>query len=468
VEPPALQTEFRVHPAGFAALFLAALDNEVDSLTVSSCWRPTLSSVAHRAGLGLDVDYVGKTCMNREELRAAFEGKAPCRKGNANEMDNVSDREVKAFGEYEEGFADRGRAIAEQRRAEEALTAARKSKDPEGIEAASQALKGAPEHYCGRAQNPMTRQVSEGFLRRNALAALLMLSCQAALAGPSAGGTAGVALPQWIDRPWEFRYFLQVTTAWDVEKRIVEKARRSGQVKRDRLQLAGAFNPAATLKIADAEDDYDEPISVVAIEFDRSGAVTTPHTHGNRLRGGITRLQYLLLSDGEDLENAAQYPLAKWFTGLGDVSTHWAPAFCTHDQAPNALLVRHDIYLYGKLFKVDEHATTFGCREWAYQLYDDQRPYIDVTSYVPKGKTFEHGTYIRDFIGWARFGDKKPVIGKHRTTWYCLHDCPDQTQPGPIADIKEWASKRGWSVPKPPTRVPTFPDPPDKQGTYPR
>jgi hypothetical protein len=124
--------------------------------------------------------------------------------------------------------------------------------------------------------------------------------------------------------------------------------------------------------------------------------------------------------------------------------------------------------LYGKLFKPDEFSTTFGCREWAYQLYDDARPYIDVTSYVPKGKTFEHGTYIREFIGWGRFGDKKPIIGKHRAVWYCLYDCPNGEQPGPIADIKAWAQKNGWPVPKPPTKVPTFPDPPAKAGTYPR
>ena len=59
----------RVHPGGYAALFNAALENNISSLTVTSCWRPMLGSIAHRAGLGLDVNYVGGTHINRQELR---------------------------------------------------------------------------------------------------------------------------------------------------------------------------------------------------------------------------------------------------------------------------------------------------------------------------------------------------------------------------------------------------------------
>jgi hypothetical protein len=90
-----------------------------------------------------------------------------------------------------------------------------------------------------------------------------------------------------------------------------------------------------------------------------------------------------------------------------------------------------------------------------------------VTSYVREGKVYPKYTYIRDFIGWARFGDKKPVIGKHEKDWYCLHDCPAGEKPGLIADIKAWSTKNGWTVPKPPTKAPTFVDPPARAGTYP-
>ena len=53
----------RVHPAGYAALFTAALNANVSSLTLSSCWRPLLGSIAHRAGLGLDVSVLGSTVL---------------------------------------------------------------------------------------------------------------------------------------------------------------------------------------------------------------------------------------------------------------------------------------------------------------------------------------------------------------------------------------------------------------------
>jgi hypothetical protein len=126
------------------------------------------------------------------------------------------------------------------------------------------------------------------------------------------------------------------------------------------------------------------------------------------------------------------------------------------------------MYLYGSLFKADEYSTTFGCREWASQLYDPARPYIDVTSYVPVARSTSYESFIRPFIGWARAGDKKPVIGKHESAWYCLHDCPGDDRPGVILDISRWAAANGWKTPKPPTKVPTFPDPPTVPGFYPQ
>ena len=94
----------RVHPAGYAALFTAALENNITAITLSSCWRPMLGSIAHRSGLGLDVSVLGGTVLNRQELRKAFSGKAPGRHGNHNDQDNVSDAEVTAFGEYEDAI----------------------------------------------------------------------------------------------------------------------------------------------------------------------------------------------------------------------------------------------------------------------------------------------------------------------------------------------------------------------------
>ena len=102
-----------------------------------------------------------------------------------------------------------------------------------------------------------------------------------------------------------------------------------------------------------------------------------------------------------------------------------------------------------------------------------ERPYIDVTSYVPKEprnsphNSYPHGTYTLPLIGWGTFDRQKPVIGKHADTWYCLHECPGGEQPGPITDIAAWAQANGWAPPKPPTRMPVFTDDPRRRGRYP-
>lgn len=106
----------RVHPGGYAALFNAALEHGIETLRVTSCWRPMLGSIAHRAGLGLDVDYVGATPMNRQELRL----------GKAKDTANVSDDEVRLFKEYEA-------AIAADKEADAELVAAKKAASAPGL-----------------------------------------------------------------------------------------------------------------------------------------------------------------------------------------------------------------------------------------------------------------------------------------------------------------------------------------------
>jgi hypothetical protein len=82
----------RVHPAGYAALFDAAIDSGITNLRLTSCWRPMLGSIAHRAGLGLDVDYIGPTRMNRQALRS---------RAVVTPSPNVSDAERQKFNDYE-------------------------------------------------------------------------------------------------------------------------------------------------------------------------------------------------------------------------------------------------------------------------------------------------------------------------------------------------------------------------------
>ena len=100
----------RVHPAGYAALFSAALEAELTDITMSSVWRPMEGSIAHRAGLGLDVNYVEKIHLNRQELLNK----------HAELAGNVSDEEkelYKAFkeAEAEEKKADHAKVDAEKK-----------------------------------------------------------------------------------------------------------------------------------------------------------------------------------------------------------------------------------------------------------------------------------------------------------------------------------------------------------------
>jgi hypothetical protein len=125
----------RAHPAGYAALFNAAVENSITALTLTSCWRPLLGSIAHRAGLGLDVNHVGKFKINRQEVRANQKSG----KGNGRDDDNVSDAEVKAFKEYETAIVADKSAKAELVRTTKELDAAKKTGDAVKVAAAQKA-----------------------------------------------------------------------------------------------------------------------------------------------------------------------------------------------------------------------------------------------------------------------------------------------------------------------------------------
>jgi hypothetical protein len=80
----------RVHPAAYAAFFTAAIASGAASMTINSGWRPMLGSIAHRAGLGIDVSILGPTVLNRDGLTV----------GNAASL-NVSAAEKALFHTYE-------------------------------------------------------------------------------------------------------------------------------------------------------------------------------------------------------------------------------------------------------------------------------------------------------------------------------------------------------------------------------
>lgn len=108
----------RVHPAGYAALFSAALEAELTDITMSSVWRPMEGSIAHRAGLGLDVNYVEKIHLNRQELLNK----------NAEHAGNVSDEEKKLYKAFKEAEAEEKKADHAKVDAEKKFDAIKKIK----------------------------------------------------------------------------------------------------------------------------------------------------------------------------------------------------------------------------------------------------------------------------------------------------------------------------------------------------
>ena len=103
----------RVHPAGYAALVNAALDNGVRSVRMNSCWRPMVGSITHRIGLGLDVGYLDTVRLNREAL-VSKDGKPPA--GKADAQGNVSPEERAHYQAYESAKREAQVADAENER----------------------------------------------------------------------------------------------------------------------------------------------------------------------------------------------------------------------------------------------------------------------------------------------------------------------------------------------------------------
>ncbi|BAL95922.1 hypothetical protein [Rubrivivax gelatinosus] len=273
----------------------------------------------------------------------------------------------------------------------------------------------------------------------------------------------------WLDRPWELQYVVYVTERWGRSVRVAKELTETNAPDDLELYWKTLFEPVSFHQSRHKWASPGEGLTVVLIEFERDGKVKTPHHFDRPLYGRIDKRLYVRLSPG-DYATQPRFSLGEWFMGLGDISTHWAPGLCNSKQMPSPFARTYSGYLYGPAYSPSWGTASFGCREWAYQLGDPGRPYIDITSYFPKNADpGGSGTYVFSTMGWARFNDdRKPIIGRHEDDWFCLHDCPGGDKPGLIPDIKAWAAKNGWPVPKPPTRIPVFPDPPAKPGRYPQ
>jgi len=89
----------RTHPCAFAALLTEARAAGVTSVAVTSGWRPSLGSIAHRAGLGLDITYL------EGGGESVFLNRASLTNGSAAGNGNVSAREKVLWREYQEAKA---------------------------------------------------------------------------------------------------------------------------------------------------------------------------------------------------------------------------------------------------------------------------------------------------------------------------------------------------------------------------
>lgn len=112
----------RTHPAAYIALFSAAYAVRLDKLRITSGWRPMMGSIAHRAGLGLDVDYIASSIeaviLNRESLTSA---------NATGDGTNVSAVERNLYRDYQQAKAD---AEASEKEHAKALKLVKANNDP--------------------------------------------------------------------------------------------------------------------------------------------------------------------------------------------------------------------------------------------------------------------------------------------------------------------------------------------------
>lgn len=246
---------------------------------------------------------------------------------------------------------------------------------------------------------------------------------------------------RWASFAWEIRYLLFVDTA-DGRAEAAKVAKRinatDGKKGKNLVYLFGdELLGKSTLFITPGSP----AIGTNLLTFDEQGNVTNDAEALRMYTGKLSTLGDLVLIH-KDKPNAKPYELLFWMPALPD-EPHSTAGPCT----------MLDKFRYEDRWKSGKYPGDFGCREWTAQLLNNERPYIDVTTYTRRGN------FIGQFTGWSRFEDQpKPVIGMNGKTWLCLHECPSGETPGVIQDIKAWTSKHGYAMPVPPTFQPEYPD----------
>lgn len=279
----------------------------------------------------------------------------------------------------------------------------------------------------------------------------------------------------WIERPWAYRYLLYTDDprSWEFSRKDHEKEVKENSDKAFKypVELPVYFEPQWTLVPHIPDDDEESrrsSLHIVRLDITKDRAIQQKPLNGDQLWARLDGYGDIVLTPSET-NPAYLVGFGEFFMGSPEApDSRYSPTICstTHgDTVPPDQGGR-----YGRSSKNDTWSTEgiFGCREWAAQLYDPNRPYIDVTSYemVPdydkapdkKGRRpLKPASFIKPFIGFSRFSDPpKPVIGKYGDQWFCITDCPAGDKPGEIADIKAWAARSGWPVPQRPKNPRAF------------
>jgi hypothetical protein len=243
--------------------------------------------------------------------------------------------------------------------------------------------------------------------------------------------------------PWPLRYFIYVDEAGLMKRFRLKMAEMNANRERgtENAVYRGFeefFPPDAAIATS------TKHIGITTLIFSRSGTLLSPEFHRFHFTAARTDLNNLvLLKNGIGNSREKPYHFAYWWELPGK-----------HIMSPAVCDITDDFRYVTDNPKSKGYIGGFGCREWSAQLQDDERPYIDVTSYLEDGLHI-----ISDFVGWSGFEHKlKPVIGKHLTEWICLHECPGGEDPGVIKSMEAWTRKHGFPMPKQPPRQPEFPD----------
>jgi hypothetical protein len=243
----------------------------------------------------------------------------------------------------------------------------------------------------------------------------------------------------WIER-WDIRYLLYI----DASSSMISRASVAKDANAKRRKEGGSlyFVVDEMLNYERIGPSTSEGLATALLRFDEAGKVIKASPILNQFQGKRNVLDHIVLvTDPKGQETG--YFLANWWQGVPG-STIFSPAVCD---------VIDRAFRYGAAWESGGFRGDVGCREWTAQLYDSDRPYIDVTTYATGGN------FIGRLVGWSRFEDPpKPVIGQQGKTWLCLYECPAGEKPGVIKDIAAWTRKHGFPMPVRPKKQPEFPD----------